>query len=323
MRMLSVANVASLLGGTGACAHDCIHSLPEWEHEIVFCKGRPSAAENLADHFGCPVWIGANSIEAQIRRFRPDVVLWHNTDVSRMPDRKGEAWVYYQHSHFSGAVNGRQRCDVALCVSRYLAMKTGIGATGVLHQPISPPPMRDARRPETLTIGRLCTPHPNKWPPSLLGFYATLAGCHAGVLWEFVGCPGEMRDSLTKACHGRARFHDPSRWARSLLWNWHAMIYTGGAETYGRTACEAQQAGCVPIVDDDGGFIEQVREGVDGFLCDSPEEFCEAVGSLVDPDVRLRMSVSANDAGSSRGSMRRWASEFRGSIQEVQIVSPL
>lgn len=310
MRMLSVANVATLLGGTGACALDCIRSLPDWEHAVVFCSGREML--DPSREFGCPIYVGPAWIDRQLQDWRPDVVLWHNTDISRLPHVKRGRWVYYQHSHYAGAVEARQRCDVRLCVSRYLGIKTGLPETAVLPQPVAAPEFRHGRVAAPLTIGRLCTPLSAKWGKGLPEFYRALAADHPDAAWEFVGCPAEMQRTLAEACRGRATFHPPSREARGLLWRWHALLYSGGPETYGRTVCEAQQCGCVPIVDDRGGFVEQIRDGVDGFLCRDLAAFSSAVGTLRDGLTLSRMSAAANDAGAERGSMRRWGAAFQG-----------
>jgi hypothetical protein len=39
------------------------------------------------------------------------------------------------------------------------------------------------------------------------------------------------------------------------------------------------RAGCIPIVDNQGGFVEQIAEGC-GFLCDDESEFHSAIGGI-------------------------------------------
>jgi glycosyltransferase involved in cell wall biosynthesis len=147
---------------------------------------------------------------------------------------------------------------------------------------------------EHLVIGRICTPVARKWPGELPAFYERLAGLFPRVEWEFVGCPSEVHPPLAEACHGRAAFFPASWDARARLWRWDALLYHNPhvTESFGRTAAEAMRAGCIPIVDAAGGFVEQVVEGC-GLLCASAEEFAAAIERLHDPGERRGMSRRA------------------------------
>ena len=107
-------------------------------------------------------------------------------------------------------------------------------------------------------IGRICTPQQKKWPNDVDEFYGRLADSYPQIRWEFIGCPTELQSRLSTVCHGRTTFL-PAGWgARSRLWNWDALLYHNPqvTESFGRTVAEAMRAGCIPIVDDRGGFRE-------------------------------------------------------------------
>lgn len=62
-------------------------------------------------------------------------------------------------------------------------------------------------------------------------------------------------------------------------------------ESFGRTVAEAMRTGCVPIVDANGGFVEQVPPNT-GFLSDKPMEFAAAIKRI--QSVREREDISRN-----------------------------
>lgn len=313
--MLSVANVSTLLGGTGACAFDCVMALPTWDHKIAFLGGPASNIPAISESAGCEVLYGEHLIRPTVEQWKPDIVLWHNTTrLQHMPDvpSAGMAWVYYLHSQMGHVAKCQDRCSVVLSVSDYLSCAVGLPASSVLHQPVdSPLWMGERGSSGMIKVGRICTPQRHKWQAYLPAFYSALSRVSRNLWFEFVGCPRAMQADLTASCDGRATFHDASREARSLLHTWDIMLYSGGPETYGRTVCEAQQAGCVPVVDNRGGFIEQIESGRDGFLCGSVSEFSEAIRALCDADRLSRVSSAAIQSGSERGSLRAWGDEFK------------
>jgi glycosyltransferase involved in cell wall biosynthesis len=146
-----------------------------------------------------------------------------------------------------------------------------------------------------------------KWPPTIIPFYAELATQFPDIAWEFVGCPGEWQSALTAACRGRTVFH-PAGWRqRTLLSRWDVLLYSNPAlpESFGRTAAEAMRAGCIPVVDRLGGFIEQIPDDC-GFLCSSPADFARALDQASDVAVRRTMSRRAPSHADHHFSLRRF-----------------
>lgn len=120
-------------------------------------------------------------------------------------------------------------------------------------------------------------------------------------------CPSALQQPLTDACRGRAVFH-PAGWtARRYLCNWDALVYHHPQleESFGRTVAEALRAGCLPIVDRQGGFVEQLAEGC-GQLCGTTAEFIAALQGLWDRAVRGRMSQLAQLRGDREFSLARF-----------------
>jgi glycosyltransferase involved in cell wall biosynthesis len=307
MKLLQVCNVAQIVGGTGACAWTITKALPDWDHALYFFSS--AIDEETARAFvGHALYPNKTPLHEKIEEIAPDVILFHNTAEPRMPPRlpDGIPSLYYQHSAARSCQGARERCDVFFAVSKYLADQVNIADNLVLHQPVPVPPA--APRPRAGVIGRLCTPHTMKWRPNNLSLYGDLNG--SSFDWEFIGAPPVAERQLLEALD--KPFFGPASWeSRKHLHSWKGMLYHADqAESYGRTVCEAQRAGCVPIVDKRGGFVEQIEHGKTGFLCETTADFRDAVAALEDPSTFDEMSKQAKLSGDRRGSLAAWRDKF-------------
>ena len=136
--------------------------------------------------------------------------------------------------------------------------------------------------------------------------------------WEFVGCPSSWHGRLNDACAGNAAFFGASWTHRSRLWHWDAMLYHNSrlSESFGRTAAEAMRAGCIPVVDDRGGFREQIVDG-HGYLCRDRDDFVRAVEQLHSAAVRRRMSAGCEAYADDAFSLSRFGGELLGRFREA------
>jgi glycosyltransferase involved in cell wall biosynthesis len=175
---------------------------------------------------------------------------------------------------------------------------------------------------EHLVVGRLCTPSPRKWPSQTIVFYERLAGRFPRIQWEFVGCPEPMKSDLLQACRGRAEFVEAGWSARSRLWNWDALLFHHPhlTESFGRTCAESMRAGCVPIVNRRGGFVEQVTPET-GFLCSSEAEFALALAQLHNAGFRRRMARSAMAHADRAFSLQRFRSDLLSLLRTVASIT--
>lgn len=310
MRLLQVCNVGDICGGTAACAWTITRALPRCRHSVWFLS-HPTAETQTA-FADCQVKRIDRLTESDVRAAGADLVLLHNTAASRVETITSAPVAVYHHSTGSHPTG-----EYSWACSRWLAEKMpGCGA--VLYQPVPlPPAPAGILRPRgrygcDLVIGRINTPVARKWPADLIPFYAGLAARIPAATWEFVGAPPAMQNALATACRGRAVFH-PAGWqARQHLGRWDVLLYHHPSlmESFGRTVAEAQRAGCVPVVDNQGGFVEQIESGTTGWLCDSEDNFAAALELLRDPVIRWRVAERGREAADDRCSLRRFAERF-------------
>ena len=69
---------------------------------------------------------------------------------------------------------------------------------------------------------------------------------------------------------------------------------TNVTETWCRAVTEAMAAGLPVVAEKKGGIVEQIEDGVDGFLCESDAEIVERTRQLVrDPQLRVELGMRA------------------------------
>ena len=323
MRLLQVAKRPEIVGGTIGCIWSICQALPDWSH-AVFCCWAGDVPQRTRDAFAADekaeLHVAPVVTAEALRRIAPDAILLHNVDDrDLLPELlpEGVPTFYYCHGSYDGRMDGsaglRAASRAVFCVSELLARQVGMEGTA-WYQPVpSPPPspLETARPAEgPLVVGRLCNPRAENWTAGVVDFYRRLAERCPWVRWELVGCPEERREALADAC-GEVVFHPAGLEARAHLRRWHAMLYhTPVTHAYGRTLCEAQQAGCVPIADRRGGFIEQIEHGRTGYLCETVDEFAAALEELRKPEHRHACAAAAREAGAARGSLPRWRARF-------------
>jgi hypothetical protein len=328
--LIQVCNVAEVMGGTGACAWTHTRALADWRHVVVFPRAaRPEVVREFAPaEVRCWPVVTAERVREEQRRLRAGrgvVVLLHNTGVGRVEGRLPGVVLQYVHS----AIRPAGADGVRYC-SRYLAERCGAGEEAVLYQAVPEPPRvvgtggsgvemerRSLRR--AMVVGRLCTPTAKKWPEGIVEWTADVARGVPGVRWEFVGCPEGLQAGMQAACAGEAVFHPASWSARGHLWRWDAVMYHHPTitETFGRVVAEGLRAGCVPVVDARGGFLEQVTPET-GFVCRDGEEFGAALRRLRDdPVLRWRMSTAGRSWGREMFGEEALAGRLKGWMREA------
>ncbi len=301
MKLLQVCNVGDICGGTAACAWTITHALPEVEHAVLFLSHPTNETRRAFSH--CELMHASQADESTLASSDPDLVVLHNTIPNRIPEIESFLSIQYHHSA------GHRTC------SEWLAGQIDQTKT-VLYQPVPIPPRRvDAVGRlfhEEIRIGRLCTPKIMKWPPALIPFYESLAKTFPDVIWEFVGLPDNMKPDMKTACQGRCRFHTAGFRARSHLWNWHALLYHHPTltESFGRVVAEAMRAGCVPIVDDQGGFTEQIQARSSGFLCSDISDFATAIQAIHERSFWSEISREARFAADQKSSLEAYRTNF-------------
>jgi len=325
MKLLQIANIPNICGGTGACVYSIKRALPDWDHEILFVNaGDGECSDEEKAHYGCQISRVSKITPAYLESVALDVVIFHNTGASTMPNFLSRDFIsiFYEHSALKTHRSARKKCTIEWSVSMHLAVLTDQNTENVFYQPCAQ--TEPIPRAEGIVIGKLCTSGHmgrEKWSlDDLYDFYAYLHKNHPDVQWEFVGCPDHRVEPLSQAVGENAKFYEPAWKNRNLFHRWTAHLHSSSklTESYGRTVCEAQAAGCIPIVDMKGGQIEQINHGADGYLCREYSDFSDGIKFLKDP-LRLDfLREKAIKSGKERGGLQVWRNKFFNWLEAAQ-----
>ena len=107
----------------------------------------------------------------------------------------------------------------------------------------------------------------------------------------------------------RARLGPPPRWAECLpagsqvvqqfLPTLQAMVHAGGqaTENWPRVGLEAMAAGVPVVADNRGGWLEMIRHGLTGYLCDTDDQFAYYTARLAyDEEHRIEIARRARSS---------------------------
>ena len=308
MRLIQVCNVGNVVGGTAACAWSVTRALPEVTHTVVFRSAPTAETKRAFAH--CCIEVATKIEPDFLDRLGGDLLMLHNISAQHVfwdgdLARVKMPVLQYVHSAF----RGHAKSDLMVACSQYLSQKMGQPELQVVYQGVPKPKDANGKRErcssKELIVGRICTPCRQKWPGWLVPFYQRMAERFPEIRWEFVGCPEAMQSDFSRACHQQAVFYEASWEARKYMNRWHVLLYHNRdiTETFGRTVAEAMLAGCVPVVDNAGGFCEQI-DSTNGFLCNEPDDFINALEVVADREEWERRSKACQDSAEACFSLR-------------------
>ena len=296
--MLWFMNSGSL-GGSALWVLDAVRSLPEWEHAVVHLN--PPADPALVRRFaaaGVTPRYEARVTCALVDELDPEIVVLSNTDPRRIESDPPWRWllerqpvVSVHHSYVEPWIAG---AAADMFVSRFLmsryyplhaTRRTWLLPPGIHTADYARIARNAERRP--VRVGRITSRNPAKYPPELLDILLA------------VGCPAVVVGGASHYPQAdRAQFDFPEvgeRTPAEVLAGIDVFVYrTNVTETWCRAVTEAMAAGLPVVAEKKGGIVEQIEDGVDGFLCQSDAEIVERTRQLVrDPRLRVEMGMRA------------------------------
>lgn len=235
--------------------------------------------------------------------------------------------------------------DAVLANSRFtsdwIGRRWGVDAT-VLYPPVAldgVDRMKDGTKERrVVSVGRFVSSDHKKLGLQLEAFERFLEGVSSDWRLVLIGFCADLPEDVAfvEALRERARqlpvdvmvnatrVELKEQLARATLY-WHTTglgdasqeLPPGKMEHFGIATVEAMAHGCVPVVPSVGGPAEIVRHGIDGFLCDDPEQLvASSIAVANDPGLRDRLSEGAR-ARSRCFSVERFEESFGQQIQRL------
>jgi glycosyltransferase involved in cell wall biosynthesis len=154
----------------------------------------------------------------------------------------------------------------------------------VLPSPICPSVARDKTDSHLIRIGRHSRDSSRKFSDENLELITEVNKRYGDkVLWDFMGVPPSAKENLLK--HDNVTVRDEfSMPVPNFLSGIDIFMFFhqwGQTEAWSRCIAEGMVAGCPVLAPNEGGNIDQVDHGKNGFLCNSKEDFLEYIGKLI------------------------------------------
>lgn len=253
--MLHVHNVQRC-GGTGNFVYDLARALPGWRH-VALCvndpEGDPTWRADVA-HYMRPLY-APKLTPAILDELDPSAVVLHATYPQHLHGQAPYGWltegrkvIAFHHTGspaLAGAVSAYPSEFLRRRLRREGAVVPPVGDLGALLAIERGP----GAAQKITTAGKHC-------PAALDALNAS------GLEWHSKP-PGRL-GALPRYLAGYGL----------------ALIWSGHQETWCRTLTEVMAAGCVVIAHRAGAVSEQVQDGVNGFLFDTPQQAAELLASV-------------------------------------------
>lgn len=303
------------LGGVPMFIRDMIAAYPEFYH--VSCYNWSSAgfaphpdydmAQEWQMLYGCRVAHMPDITPEALDEINPAVIIMHNTQYKRIVKING-SWDWLRRWPIINIHHMRSdiivEADHHVCVSRHVTKSYSASEQKHLgSHAICPPTINAAAfakicRPkrDIVAIGKICSDwNPKKYPAQLLNVMKAAATKYPNTTFSVVGAEGHWKNP------GVPRLTMPTALSKPLgemLGDLDIFLYINDPslpETWCRAVTEAMASGLPVVAERRGGIVEQIEDGVDGFLCETDAEFLEKLGMLIEsPERRATMGRLAS-----------------------------
>jgi hypothetical protein len=160
---------------------------------------------------------------------------------------------------------------------------------------ISQFPYRPAKLGSTFRIGRLARPDRLKWNRSMFGIVAAVRERNVPAEPLMMGWNRATENKCGVAPPWAKGFAPDCMTSHHFLSDCHALLCLNGGEqeNWPRVGLEAMASGVPIVAEARWGWLEMIRHGATGLLCDTPADFANALTRLAN-DEPLRLSLAAN-----------------------------
>ena len=282
-----------------------VRAYPEFHHEVIsFCDVdvHQGILRDLQEA-GATVSFVRQLTPDMVREMDPTVIFLKNTPVKYIQGDTGwlRKWpLVYSHHSFVRPV---MACDTRIFNSRFLAsqfggmlegMQSDIRYMGSLVDTSDLRVIKRSAKNARCVVGKVSSDHPDKFPKSLLGVFEEVVSqhCTKGIVVGAAKHWPEASSWLDMPKCGSEPVED-------FYENMDIFVYRTAPsmrETWCRVITEAMAAGLAIVAENKGAIPEQIDHGVNGFLCDTSEEFVQHIRTLaLSPQLRYDIGMAARE----------------------------
>jgi glycosyltransferase involved in cell wall biosynthesis len=307
------------LGGVPMFIRDFMQVYSEFHHVVVYLNEALRGVSSHADYemmqewelvFGADIGHADGNVltKAIVDEIDPAFQILHCTPSRAIEGEFPHSWLnerplIYVH-HMPTKLN--LGADMDLFVSEYLKRTHYSELLASMKNPVVCPPCIDAAKYKSIerspdnarcVIGKLCSSwNAKKYPPQLQRVLAHIGKKYSQTTFEVVGAAKHWPRPVIPRLSMPAEKSKP---VQTFLAGYDIFVYMNDStlpETWGRSVTEAMAAGLPVVADRRGGIVEQIEDGVDGFLCLTEAEYIDRISMLVeDPKLRYEMGQRARE----------------------------
>lgn len=329
--MLHVLNVM-WLGGVPMFIRDMMRAYRQYHHVVCYLWSKTGFGTEDYDmmqewehEFGADIGHAetASLTEDIVKAADPDIVVLHCTGGKSIEGEWPYAWlnqwptIFVHHMPTYPLLN----VDLDLFVSEYMAKRYEGLRSRMKRWKVCPPVIDTSqytgivRKPDNkrCVIGKLCSDwNAKKYPEQLLRVMKAVGDKYSEASFEITGGAKHYKDTTIKV----PRIVMPETMTKTVpvfMAGYDIFLYINDPslpETWCRAVTEAKAAGLPVVAEKRGGIVEQIEHGVNGFLCDTDEEFIECLTKLIeDPKLRYDMGVKAREGVAGKYGLQRLRDE--------------
>lgn len=310
------------LGSVPQFIREFSRAYPEFHHVMIYLFDWKTNyyAQNIIQQSGVEVCHVPGSLQTEklFREVDPLAIVLHSTAGKFFDGEWPWPWLeqwpimFYHHMKSSPVIPA----DLDVFVSKELYSRGFETCSRRMKRLVFCPPCIDAsvyerikRKPDNqrCVIGRFSTDDARRFPDELLDILVEIQKRVPKVTFRLAG-----GDKYYKDLKGLKNVEMPG--LASLLPQSHYNSFdmlvfrnaSGVRDTWGRVVTEGMASGLPVVVENKAAFKEQIDDGVNGFLCDSDEEFVERLVALVkSPRLRYDIGMAARKKAVSEFGLSR------------------
>ena len=162
----------------------------------------------------------------------------------------------------------------------------------ILDSPIDPNTISTEKtNSNVIRIGRHSKPFNYKYDPQCTDLIKRINKKYADkVYWDFMGIPSQEEKNLKSEKNVTIR-KEYTKDVKDYLMGIDIMLFFikwSRSEPWARVVAEGMASGCPILATNKSGNQDQVRQGKNGFLCDSLEEFEEKLSYLIENPKKIK-----------------------------------
>jgi len=315
--MLHVNNVC-WIGGTMFFTHDMCKAYPEFKHYVLYhVNQEDSRVLELMMNDGITLSCIPQVTEEIVERIDPCLIFFNNTADNQVEGKWPYDWlkkwtlVAIHHNPTFPLFTADLDCFPSEEVFvKYKGILDRIKQWKIMPSCIDTSRYKNIERSiaakDKVNIGKLSNDNSKKFPIELIDIFQEVERKSQKAKFCIVGGNKHYKEHMNRL-KDVVNYEIGSLPVEILYSTFDILVYkTNVTETWGRIVTEAMASGLPVVAENKGGIKEQIDHGINGYLCDTNEQFVEYILKLInDENLRYEIGMEARKKSVSNFDIKR------------------